>query len=187
MEGMDPRDETRTPGTETPGGAGPGAEPVTGRAKVEGRGGGRRVLWWLLAVAVAFLAGFGWQYYRAMTIEDQLAQTEKELAVERLRVGLAQAAVAAQSGDFEAARRQMSDFFTSMQAQLAELPEEVRTVGEDLLRSRDKVITDLSRSDPAAADALYGMLQRFRLSLGEAPVPIMPPTPADTGTAAKGS
>ena len=148
------------------------------------KGSGSRVIWWLAAIVLAFLAGFGWQYYRAMTIEDRLEQTEQELAVERLRVGLAQAAVAAQSGDFESARRLMSDFFTSTQARLEELPAEVRTVAEDLLRERDAVITGLSRSDARTADALYDMLQRFRLSLGEEAVPLVPsPATMDTGTA----
>lgn len=138
----------------------------------------KRVLWTLLAVALAFLVGFGWQYYSARTIEARLERTEQELAVERLRVELAQSAVAAQSGDFEAARRGMSDFFTALQAQLEELPDDVRLVGADLLRTRDQVITGLSRAAPESADLLYGMLLRFRTAVEDAPAQTT--TPADT-------
>lgn len=133
-----------------------------------------RTLWWMVAVVLAFLAGFGWQYFRAMTIESRLERTEQELAIERLRVGLAQAAVAAQSGDFEAARRQMSGFFTSLQGQLGELPPELRETGEAMLLTRDEVITELSRANPRSGDDLYDMLVRFRLSVGEPPPPVAP-------------
>lgn len=141
---------------------------------------GKKFLWVLVLVALAFLAGFGWQYYRAMTIEDRLERTEQELAVERLRVGLAQAAVAAQSGDYEAARRQMSDFFTATQRRLEELPPDVRPVAEELLRDRDQVITGLSRENYEYATILYEMLQRFQTSLEPAgPAPARPES--DTG------
>lgn len=142
------------------------------------RGGGKWG-WWLLALVLAFGAGFGWQYYRAMEIEDQLERTEQELAVERLRVGLAQAAVAAQSGDYEAARRQMSDFFTAMQGRLEQLPPDVRATGEEMLRQRDDVITELSRANPESGETLYQMLVRFRISTGDPPVPVIPA--GDTG------
>lgn len=171
-----PPEADRTPGA-VPGG------PASTRTPAGGSGGrrssGKAYLWWTLAVLLAFAAGFGWQYYRAMGIESRLEETERELAVERLRIGLAQAAVAAQSGDYETARREMSDFFTSMQGQLDELPADLRTVGQDMLITRDEVITELSRSNPLAAERLYDMLLRFRTSLGEAPVPLAP-DPADT-------
>ncbi|MBW3553532.1 MAG: hypothetical protein KY466_08480 [Gemmatimonadetes bacterium] len=157
-----------------PGAAAGGPDP-------RGRPRKSRAMWWLLAVVLAFLAGFGWQYFRAMQIESRLERTEQELAVERLRVGLAQAAVAAQSGDFEAARRQMSTFFTSLQAQLGELPPDLRETGEDMLLSRDEVITELSRSNPRSGDDLYDMLVRLRLSLGEAPPPLAPATTDTAG------
>lgn len=150
----------------------PGARPPGYERAPAARG--KRVVWWLLLIVLAFLAGFGWQYFRATAIEARLERTEQELAVERLRVGLAQAAVAAQSGDFEAARRQMSDFFTATQARLEQLPPEVRAVGQELLRSRDEVITGLSRADPESGDVLYTMLIRFRTSLGDPPAGAAP-------------
>lgn len=152
-----------------------GSPAGAGPAGTEPRRRGRKILWVVLAVIVAFLAGFGWQYYRAMTLEGRLERTEQELAVERLRVGLAQAAVAAQSGDYEAARRQMSEFFTAMQGRMDALPPDVRAVGQGMLRSRDDVITGLSRGNPETAETLYRMLIAFRTSVGD------PPAAAPTG------
>ncbi|HUG40304.1 MAG TPA: hypothetical protein VMM12_07460 [Longimicrobiales bacterium] len=168
-------------------GAEPGTPPLTGRPadyRTPPPRRGRIVGWGLLLIVLAFLAGFGWQYYRASTIEARLERTEQELAVERLRVGLAQAAVAAQSGDFEAARQQMSDFFTAMQARLDQLPPDVRAVGANMLRTRDDVITGLSRENPEAADGLYRMLLRFRTSLGDPPPRTDPATLDTLGTPA---
>lgn len=159
------------------------APPRAGTAIPTGSSRGKRFAWILFLVMLAFLAGFGWQYYRAMTIEDRLVRTEQALAVERLRVGLAQAAVAAQSGDYEAARRQMSDFFTATQQQLEELPPEVRALAEEMLRDRDEVITGLSRENYEYATVLYGMLQRFQTSLEPAATPAAEPE-AETDTGA---
>lgn len=172
----------REPGATRPA----GEAAAAGRPHDEGRRPrGRRFAWWLLAVVLAFAAGFGWQYVRAVRVEAELERTEQALAVERLRVGLAQAAVAAQSGDYEAARRQMSDFFTAIQQRLGELPPDVRAVGEQLLLSRDDVITRLSRSSPESADMLYRMLVSFRTAVGDAP-PRAAPAGADTGAAPAG-
>ncbi len=75
-------------------------------------------LWFLIAVLLAFGAGFGWQFYEASLVRTELSETQQELMVERLRVRLGQAAIAAQSGDYEAARQRMSDFFTRLDRSL---------------------------------------------------------------------
>jgi hypothetical protein len=147
-------------------------------------------LWGFIAVLLAFGAGFGWQYYEAGLIRDELAQTRQELMVERLRVRLGQAAISAQNGDYEAARQRMSDFFTRLDASLADLPEAVARMGTDFLTVRDEVITGLSRSNPEYAGVLYNMLDRFRSVAGleEQMTPAPPPageptmTPAETDT-----
>jgi hypothetical protein len=129
---------------------------------------GRGLLWAFLAVVIAFLAGFFWQWYEASTIRDDLAATRVELEVERLRVRLGQASLAAQSGDFESARRQMSAFFTHLQERGDQLPDEVTALADDFLGMRDEVITGLSRSNPEYAGVLYGMLQQLGTTLDSA-------------------
>jgi hypothetical protein len=129
---------------------------------------GKGLLWTFLAVVIAFLVGFFWQWYEASTIRDDLATTRVELEVERLRVRLGQASLAAQSGDFESARRQMSAFFTHLQERGDQLPDEVAALADDFLGMRDEVITGLSRSNPEYAGVLYGMLEQLGTTLDSA-------------------
>ncbi len=157
---------------------------------------GRGLLWGFIAVLLAFGAGFGWQFYEASTLRDQLSQTEQELMVERLRVRLGQAAISAQAGDYETARRQMSDFFTRLDDARLALPDHVRSVADEFLAMRDEVITGLSRSNPEFASVLYGMLDRFTnvaglqetIAPGEAPAeaPASGDTPVAPGDAMEG-
>jgi hypothetical protein len=155
---------------------------------------GRGVLWGVLAMVIAFGAGFLWQYFEATTVRGQLEAVEQELAVERFRVRLGQATLAAQAGDFEAARQEMSSLFNSLQEQVAMLPPEIEQVARDFLARRDDIITGLSRSNPAFADVLSGMLERLgtvieRTGTGPAPVapaptegePVEEPTSPQTG------
>ncbi|MFP4624433.1 MAG: hypothetical protein ACOCVZ_09505 [Gemmatimonadota bacterium] len=139
---------------------------------------GKGVLFGLLAVVVAFAAGFLWQFYEATTVREQLTQAEQELAVERLRIRLGQAALAAQAGDYESARRQMSVFFTRLQEVGNELPNEMTGPAADFLAMRDDIITGLSRSNPEYAGVLYGMLEQMTAAAEEAAVgPGMPTGP----------
>jgi hypothetical protein len=149
----------------------------------EPRSRGRGLLWGFIAVLLAFGAGFGWQFYEASTLRDQLSQTEQELMIERLRVRLGQAAISAQAGDYETARRQMSDYFTRLdEAQIA-LPDNVASVADEFLAMRDEVITGLSRSNPEFAGVLYGMLDRFTnvAGLEETMAPAQAPTEGPAG------
>lgn len=139
----------------------------------EPRSRGRGFLWGFIAVLLAFGAGFGWQFYEATLVREELARTQQELVVERLRVRLGQAAIAAQSGDYEAARQRMSDFFTRLDQIRPELPDSTAVVADQFLAMRDDVITGLSRSNPEYAGVLYGMLDRFRTAAGlSEPTPI---------------
>lgn len=115
------------------------------------------MLWAVLAVVIAFAGGFLWQFYEASTVRGELDATEQELVLERLRVRLGQAALAANTGSYEPARQQMSDFFGQLQDLSPALPTEVRRVADDFLTMRDDVITGLSRGNPEYAAVLYGM------------------------------
>lgn len=154
---------------------------------------GRGFLWAFLAVLIAFGAGFGWQWYEGQSIREQLDRTEKELHIERLRVGLAQAAVAAQAGHFEAARRQMSQFFTRLQAEATDLPPDLSALASSILAQRDDVITGLSRNNAQYVGVLYGLLDRFEAAApsAEPEAPATParatPTPTESAATAPGA
>lgn len=126
---------------------------------------GRGVLWAVLAILIAFSAGFLWQYLEARAVRAELTAIEQELELERLRVTLGQAALAAQSGDFEMARQQMSTFFNQLQESSDAMSPEVQTIADDYLAMRDEVITNLSRSNPEYGTILYGMHERLRAAI----------------------
>lgn len=132
-----------------------GTTPPAGSVREKSRTG---FLWASLAVVIAFLIGFGWQFYEANTVRDDLAAIEDELMLERLRTQLGQAALNAQAGDYESARQQMSDFFRQLQENSDAMPDAVRSVADDFLDDRDQIITGLSRSNPETAATLYRML-----------------------------
>jgi hypothetical protein len=123
--------------------------------------GGKGIGIGLALIVVAFFIGFFWQFYQATTVRHSLAATERELVVERLRVQLSNAAIAAQAGRYEAARREMSDFYSRIQTEEWALPDQLRSVAREFLAMRDDVITGLSRSNPEFAGVLFGMLDRF--------------------------
>lgn len=157
MEDMPRSDSTATPTGSAPrtGSYSPaGRSSTTPPARRSAR---RGLLWGLLAVVIAFSAGFLWQYSEARTARSELTATQQELGMERLRVDLGQAALAAQAGNFELSRQQMSSFFDALQERSAEMPDEVRGVATDFLAVRDDVITGLSRSNPEYGAVLYRM------------------------------
>lgn len=123
--------------------------------------------WALGLFAIVFLAAFIWQFYEAYTTRGELDEVEQELAMERLRVHLGQAALSAQSGNYEAARSQMSTFFTRLQEEGPAMTPEVRGVAEDFLTMRDDVITGLSRGNPEYGGVLYGMLETLGSAIDE--------------------
>lgn len=138
-----------------------GRDPQETRTRTRAPLAGKGVLVGLLAVVLAFFIGFFWQFYQATTVRQTLAETERELVVERLRVQLANAAIAAQGGRYETARREMSDFYDRAQTQRWALPDRLVAVTDEFFAMRDDVITGLSRANPEYADVLSGMLDRF--------------------------
>lgn len=183
-------DETRRSDTTT---ETTGQTATTGAVREKTRKG---VPWGVLIVLliIAFGAGFLWQFYAATTAREELSAVEQELEVERLRIHLGQAALAAHAGNFEAARSQMSGFFSTLQEKSQAMPGEVRLVAEDFLTMRDEVITGLSRSNPEYAAVLYGMVEdlgeAIARSRGEAAPPATPPVgegPSAPGAQPSGS
>lgn len=146
-----------TPRSDRP--AGP-TEPVRKRM-------GTGMMWAALAVVIAFGAGFLWQFYEASTTRGDLEVAEQELAMERLRVSLGQAALAANTGNYESARQQMSTFYGQLQELSPAMTPQIRRVAEDFLTMRDDVITGLSRSNPEYSAVLYGMLETLNTAIDE--------------------
>lgn len=168
MEDMPRSDSTATPtGSAHRTGSSPptGPSSTTAPARKDAR---RGLLWGLLAVVIAFSAGFLWQYSEARDARSDLTVAQDELEMERLRVDLGKAALAAQAGNFELSRQQMSRFFGMLQERSAAMPEEVRGVATDFLAVRDNVITGLSRSNPEYGAVLYRMYEDLSAAIDRA-------------------
>lgn len=119
------------------------------------------------ALLIAFLLGF-----IPMWLSAQSAKNERDAAIETLRPSvlqndLATAAINARRGEYEPARKQMSDFYVALRNEFDRDDKESafdRTQRENLqpiLAQRDELITMLARGDAASADRLSEMYFAF--------------------------
>lgn len=116
---------------------------------------------------VAFLVGFVPMWLKARESGNNLAKTERTLALAQMQNNLASAVIDARRGDYEPARQAVSQFYTSLQADIDKadasgLNEAQRTAAQGLFAGRDEVITLLARSDPASADRLSDVYAAYR-------------------------
>ena len=129
-----------------------------------------------VAVAiVAFLIGFGWQYFRARDFGHRLTAAQDTLAFERLEGTIAAATIEADRTNYAVARQLASDFFTGLQNEIRRAPEEKRAELQNILSLRDNVITAASRNDPMTSSLLSQIYSAYRTALGEAPLTAIPP------------
>lgn len=125
-----------------------------------------RAIWTAVAVVVAFLIGFGWQYMVASEAKSDLASARRELSFQQLESTLAAAAIAAHRGTFESARRLASDFYTGLQRNAGDAPTQATDELSAILAERDATITLLSRADLRAVEVLDQQYIRLRIALG---------------------
>lgn len=135
-------------------------------------------LWKRLAVyavilVIGFLVGLLPMWLNAHRTAKKLETTEAELRETQMRSALSGAALDARRGDYEPARKAMSDFFSALSADLdrgedSVLDQTQRDAVRPLLGQRDEIITLLARSDPAAADRLSNLDAAYRKATGSA-------------------
>jgi hypothetical protein len=127
----------------------------------------RTILIALAAALVAFAAGSLWQYGRARPRVERLATVERDLTLQRLEATLGTATIEAYRGSHEIARQLASDFFTRLQSHYQSAEPQQQQAFQEILASRDLIITALSRADPQAGSMLAQLFMRYRISLGE--------------------
>lgn len=116
---------------------------------------------------VAFLVGFVPMWLKSRESQSNLATTERTLGLARMQNNLASAAIDARRGDYEPARQAASQFYTALQADIdkgddSTLTPAQRTAAQELFAGRDNIITQLARSDPAAAEQLTNVYVTYR-------------------------
>lgn len=154
-------------------------EPVNPATLSGGREGARvrRASLYLVALAVAFLAGFVPTWLQARMQLSETRALQVRLNVMSLENTLAAAALLAGRGEYAPARDAMTRFYSDLQVQLdhpnsvfgPEQKEGLRVA----LAGRDELITLLARSDPASVERLAELYARQRPLLGQ--VPRLPP------------
>lgn len=155
-------------------------------------GGAKKFFWFLVAILLAFGAGFGWQWWEAREVRTELDQMEARadslelrLTFQELGNTLATAVMQATYGNYEPARRAASEFFTGLQREAANAPAGASRDIRAVLAERDATITALSRSETESRDVLANLFIRYRRATGiSAPdLGTSPPAAGDTGAA----
>ena len=118
-------------------------------------------------ILVIFLLGFVPMWLRARAASSTLVKTEQQLMMVRMQSSLASAAIDARRGDYEPARQAVSQFFTSLRAEIDKGDTSNYTLAQrqgmqPLFDGRDELITLLARNDPASADRLADLFVAYR-------------------------
>jgi len=134
---------------------------------VKSRPGAQRFLIYAGVLLVIFLLGFVPMWLRARAASNSLVETGHQLMMVRMQSSLASAAIDARRGDYEPARQAVSQFFTSLHAEMdkgdtSNYTRAQRQGMQPLFAGRDELITLLARSDPASADRLTDLFVAYR-------------------------
>ena len=131
----------------------------------------RRVVVYGVVLLVVFLLGFVPMWLQARAAAGRLAEAERRLTLAGMQGNLASAAIDARRGDYEPARQAVSQFFTSLRAEIDKgdtsyFTQAQRAGVQPLFGGRDEIITLLARSDPASADRLSDLYVAYRKAVG---------------------
>ena len=137
------------------------AKPVQSRPLMQ------RILIYAGVLLVVFLLGFVPMWLKARAAGTRLAETERRLVLASIQNNLASAVIDARRGEYEPARQAVSEFFTTVQSDIAKgesssYTQAQREQFQQVLGARDELITLLARSDPAAADRLTNLFVAYR-------------------------
>ena len=130
---------------------------------------------YVIVALIIFLLGLIPMWLKASAAASQRDAALRELHLSRMQNMLASSAIDAQRGEYEPARQEASNFFTTLLEQLdkAETDSSLTQLQRDslkpLLTQRDDLITLLARSDPAAAPRLLEMHAAFRKAVLSVP------------------
>jgi hypothetical protein len=113
----------------------------------------------------AFVLGFVPMWLSARNNAAECAAVRAQLRLTVLQNDLATAAINARRDEFEQARRQTSDFYTDLRAEInranSSVNDRQRQVVQPILAQRDETITLLARNDASAADRLSDLYFAF--------------------------
>jgi len=127
----------------------------------------RRFIIYAAVLLVVFLLGLVpmWMKARARAAERDTAQAA--LRISTLQNTLANAAADARRGEYEPARQAASEFYTNLRTEMERGRDSVFSEAQQntlrpVFDARDDTITLLARSDPASADRLFDLYNKYR-------------------------
>jgi hypothetical protein len=131
----------------------------------------RRFITYAGILLVGVLLGVVPMWIQARAAAGKLADAERRLTLVGMQGELSSAAIDARRGEYEPARQAVSQFFTSLQAEIDKgdtsgFTQAQRAGVQGLFAGRDEIITLLARSDPAAADRLSELYVAYRKAVG---------------------
>ena len=121
---------------------------------------------------VGLLVGFVPMWLRARQRTSERDQALHDLQRSELRTELLAAALDSRRGQYETARKELSQFFTSLNAAVNRkndvdvTPDQLKSF-QPMFSERDELITLLARNDPASADRLSDLELAFRKALAQ--------------------
>jgi hypothetical protein len=119
---------------------------------------------------VGLLIGFVPMWLRARQRTGERDQALHNLQKSELQAQLLAAALDSRRGQYEPARKELSQFFTSLNAAVTRkndvdvTPQQIKSF-QLMFSERDELITLLARNDPASADRLSDLDVAFRKAL----------------------
>lgn len=127
----------------------------------------RRVILYAAVVLGAFLLGLIPMWMTARERGRELNTAQTALRISTLQNTLASAAIDARQGRYEPARQAASEFFTKLRTELDRgrdsiFMEAQQNALRPILDPRDDTITLLARGDPASADRLTEIYNKYR-------------------------
>jgi hypothetical protein len=127
----------------------------------------QRILIYAGILLIVFLLGFVPLWIKNRAANNRLAQVEGHLIQARIQNDLASAVIDARRAEYEPARQTVSQFFTTLQTEIAKgdsssYTQVQREQLKQLFAGRDELITLLARSDPASADRLADLFVSYR-------------------------
>jgi hypothetical protein len=136
----------------------------------------RRLMLITAAVLVAFLLGLVPMWLKARERAGELDKAQAALRVSSLQNALANAAIDARRGEYEPARLAASEFYTNLRNEIergqgSAFAEAQQNALRAMFDTRDDTITLLARSDPASADRLLDLYNKYRQAAGGSPTP----------------
>ncbi|MBA3633731.1 MAG: hypothetical protein H0W58_13135 [Acidobacteria bacterium] len=133
-----------------------------------------------LILLVVFLLGLIPMWLQKRQVSQDLETTQKQLRKSEIKGLLTTAIVEAKRGEYEPARKDTSEFFTRLKAEIdrdedSALTQEERDKLRTIFDNRDSTITMLAQRDQASTERLTDIYVTYQQAAGQMSVPTASP------------